>query len=325
MSDKPAQVYVSHSHKDMDWVLPFVEGLRSLGISVFSDVDLVPGRVWADDLSKNLRNAEVMIAVVSRSYVESAHGRAEVLAAASYLHERDRGLIIPILIHGVGVSDLPAELQRYQVLVDSRNDPEGIALKVAEALATMRGTRAAVVEKKVAVAARVVSESAKFVADSKADLRAAAGRYRSLAQVYFGVGAISLFLAIALAVIRMVEFRDATPDWPALVELLAMGVVAITLLVALAKYSYTIGRAYMSEALKYDDRAHAIAFGEFYLRAFESEAEWDEVKEAFQNWNLDRRAEFGTSNPAEFDPKLVESIQGLVEAVGRLTNRKPAE
>lgn len=62
----------------------------------------------------------------------------------------------------------------------------------------------------------------------------------------------------------------------------------------------------MVESLRNSDRGHAISFGEFYLRVYADKADWREVKEVLQHWNIDKGSQFTTHNSAEFDPKLME-------------------
>jgi len=84
--------------------------------------------------------------------------------------------------------------------------------------------------------------------------------------------------------------------------------LVIGLLGACAKYAFSLGKSYASEALKCSDRIHAIRFGEFYLRAFGEKTQWSELKEVFQHWNIDRSSSFSTLDASSFDPKFIESM-----------------
>jgi hypothetical protein len=94
------------------------------------------------------------------------------------------------------------------------------------------------------------------------------------------------------------------------------------MLVALAKYAFTLGKSYMVEALRNADRRHAISFGEFYLKAFASQATWVEVKDAFQHWNIDRGSHFLSQDVREFDPQLVDTLAGLFRAIAARNESK---
>lgn len=107
------------------------------------------------------------------------------------------------------------------------------------------------------------------------------------------------------------------PAWVQLAELLALGVLVVAMLVGLAKLSFSLGKAFMVEALRNADRSHAISFGEFYLKAFGDKAAWAEVKEALQHWNVDKGSSFSSQTSKDFDPQILET------AVELLKNLKP--
>ena len=99
-------------------------------------------------------------------------------------------------------------------------------------------------------------------------------------------------------------------------------IVVIGLLSACAKYAFVLGKSYSSESLKSSDRIHAIRFGEFYLRAFGDKTRWDELKEVFQHWNIDRNSSFSTLDVSQFDPKIVESLLDVARLVSGRKNVK---
>lgn len=108
-----------------------------------------------------------------------------------------------------------------------------------------------------------------------------------------------------------------------MIELAISAVIVIGLLVALAKYAFTLGKSFMVEALRNADRRHAISFGEFYLRAFGANADWKEVKDAFQHWNIDKGSHFLGQNNAEFDPQIFNLAIEIAKAVsGRTSDEK---
>ena len=71
----------------------------------------------------------------------------------------------------------------------------------------------------------------------------------------------------------------------------------------------------MVESLTNGDRAHAISFGRFYLKAFGDKATWDELKEAFKHWNIDRGASFLAQNASDADPIVLQVLTELAKAV----------
>ena len=85
---------------------------------------------------------------------------------------------------------------------------------------------------------------------------------------------------------------------------------------------FSLGKSYSSESLKSSDRIHAIRFGEFYLRAFGDKTKWEELKEVFQHWNIDRNSSFASLDVSQFDPKILESLTDLIKVVGGSKDEK---
>jgi hypothetical protein len=78
----------------------------------------------------------------------------------------------------------------------------------------------------------------------------------------------------------------------------------------------------MGEALKNNDRGHAISFGQFYLKAYGDRATWEEIREVFQHWNIAKDSPFGSLDAREFDPKLLESLIDLAKTAVEKTDGK---
>jgi hypothetical protein len=61
--------------------------------------------------------------------------------------------------------------------------------------------------------------------------------------------------------------------------------------------------SYVKEALKNADRRHAINYGKFYLESYGAAADWSQIKEAFEHWNID-----GSNATSKPDKNQKESI-----------------
>jgi hypothetical protein len=97
---------------------------------------------------------------------------------------------------------------------------------------------------------------------------------------------------------------------------LVTNVIVIGFLGACSRYAFSLGKSYISESLKSADRIHAIAFGKFYLRAFGEKATWSELKEVFQNWNIDRASTFSSLDVSQIDPQILSLIAQMSMAFG---------
>lgn len=90
------------------------------------------------------------------------------------------------------------------------------------------------------------------------------------------------------------------------------------MLAGLAKYAFLLGNSYMQEALKNADRRHAINFGKFYLESYGAAAEWSQVKEAFEHWNITGSNAFKRAEESMPDISALEKAVSLVERAGKV-------
>ena len=92
--------------------------------------------------------------------------------------------------------------------------------------------------------------------------------------------------------------------------------VIIGLLIAASKYSFTLGKSFMHESLRNADRTHAISFGEFYLKAFGDRlGSHTEIKEIFQEWNIDKPSAFSNIDTSSYDPKFSDNLVEIIKTL----------
>lgn len=139
-------------------------------------------------------------------------------------------------------------------------------------------------------------------------------------------GSISLGLAIASAVGALIyggfEFNSAAKaniDWFFFSFLLLKGLIIVSLFGAFAKHAYNIGNAYMHESLKRSDRMHAINFGKLYLEVYGNDVSQNDMKSIFENWNMNSDSAFTKIQATNFEPKVVEQVTQMINAVSKAT------
>ncbi|MBM7071067.1 hypothetical protein JQC92_03290 [Shewanella sp. 202IG2-18] len=93
----------------------------------------------------------------------------------------------------------------------------------------------------------------------------------------------------------------------------------VSLFGAFAKHSYNIGNAYIHESLKRSDRMHAISFGKFYLEVYGNDVNQKDMKEIFENWNMNSDSAFTKIHQPNFEPKTVEQVTQMINAVSNAT------
>ena len=73
----------------------------------------------------------------------------------------------------------------------------------------------------------------------------------------------------------------------------------------------------MREALKNGDRRHAINFGKFYLESYGAAADWGQIKDAFEHWNIDGANGFGATDKKQADLPTLEKIVEALDKIGK--------
>lgn len=165
------------------------------------------------------------------------------------------------------------------------------------------------------VEAEVGSGAADFVQKSLSELQEREASFRRLAYLCYSVAYLTLVATVGLGIWRTLVQVPATRDWQVFAQLATPGVIVLSLLIGLAKYAFTLGKSFMVEALRNADRRHAISFGAFFLRGFGATAKWPEVKDAFQNWNIDSGSHFISQNQSDFDPQILLLAMELAKGV----------
>ncbi|HGQ7401820.1 hypothetical protein [Pseudomonas aeruginosa] len=147
--------------------------------------------------------------------------------------------------------------------------------------------------------------------------------FHLISKIWSGLGALSIFLGILVVAVSSYLAADgfhssSNTGWSYFVYVTFRGLVMVALFVALARYCFLYSNSYMHESLKSGERRHAINFGKFYLEVFGAQANWDQVKDAFQHWNINNNSAFSKRSSDEFDPAVIDKIYELAKSLGTL-------
>jgi hypothetical protein len=113
----PPRVFISHSHHDKAFVRQLVNDLRNANLRVWLDEqELSPGDSVIASVSQGLKDTDYLVAVLSRSSIQSKWFQAEVNAALSDQLSSKGTAVLPVLIEDV---DLPV-LLRDKLYADFR-------------------------------------------------------------------------------------------------------------------------------------------------------------------------------------------------------------
>lgn len=113
-------IFVSYSRKDSEWVSKIRAHLAPLGkeraLVLLSDMDILPGQNWNEQIKKFLEFADIAIVLVSPSYLASDFIRTNELPSLLREAQEGRLRVIPILIRD---SILQGEILKWKFLNQS--------------------------------------------------------------------------------------------------------------------------------------------------------------------------------------------------------------
>jgi hypothetical protein len=144
--------------------------------------------------------------------------------------------------------------------------------------------------------------------------------FHTRSKAWGAIGAASLVGGLAFFGHVTVTSFSVIPNsvtWEFITFALFKGLIALALFAALAKYSLLFSNAYMREALKNADRRHAINFGKFYLESYGAAADWTQIKEAFEHWNITGDNAFSKSEDNKLDVTALEKVATAIEKIGK--------
>ncbi len=304
------KIFISHTGDQGLVVKKLVNELRRAGQHVFVDLDMLPDDDVEQQITNGLESAEVFVLVISGPIPEWTADEIEVARAVG----RARSLlIIPVLI---GEGRVPPQLKYNKAVRAGDREPSAY---IADILAIIeadkdRKERLAAAEKDLAV----------FVNEAVVRQQEHEAKNRRAAQLWHAAGIAFLLLVLVFAGASSYTALTTASSVATYTSVLIIGLldlVIIGVLSALARYAYSLGKSYMSEALKSADRIHAIQFGKFFLSVYGEKLSPTEVKEAFQHWNIDRTSTFASLDSKEIDPQIYALVSQLV---GALSNKKAA-
>lgn len=169
---------------------------------------------------------------------------------------------------------------------------------------------------------RIELKVPEYVAAAVNVLEAREALYRKKAQHWSIHGSVVLALAIAGTIgisLYGYAYGDKLSDlaWQALLFVSFKGLVVLGVLGLWAKHAFTVSNAYMHEAIKRADRAHAINFGKLYLEIYGNSVDRKELIDIFENWNIATESAFSKITTDSFEPKVLDKLVDVLKMTER--------
>lgn len=112
------KIFISYAHKDemlKEELVEHMSGLRRAGIiNEWNDRKIVAGQNWSEQISSNLKSSNIILFLISASFMNSDYCMGIEVETALDMHEKGEAQIIPIVIRAVDWSD--SELSKIQGL-----------------------------------------------------------------------------------------------------------------------------------------------------------------------------------------------------------------
>lgn len=317
-----ANIYISYQHTDADIVNRISEELRKRNHTILLDDSVLKvGQDWRKVLLESLRNADGVLVLISEQSLKSNYVVSEIGTARAYVAESaNKKFIIPVIYGEIPIPNFIDDLYCIRLYDNAFEDTIN---KIDLSISQFLGQQEANKENKFIVE----TKAADFIKDATSELKKRESRNKSIAYLCYAIGLGTLLLGIIICVngfnsfSKIQDFLEKHPNqiWGIYTIATIKSIVVIGLLIAAAKYTFTLGKSFMHESLRNADRVHAISFGEFYLKAYGDRiGTLTEIKEIFQEWNIDKPSAFSNIDTASFDPKFSDS---LIEIIKTLSNK----
>ncbi|MGM0914291.1 MAG: hypothetical protein ACQEXC_09720 [Pseudomonadota bacterium] len=129
------------------------------------------------------------------------------------------------------------------------------------------------------------------------------------------IAAVLVTIAISLLGTGLIDEGAQSFSWTFLIFMSFKGLVVLSVLGLWARHAFTVSNAYMHEAIKRSDRAHAINFGKLYFEIYGNAVERSELVEIFENWNIASESAFSKIKIKDQGVQVVDQIKELVKAL----------
>lgn len=171
---------------------------------------------------------------------------------------------------------------------------------------------------------RIEKTSKNYVSEALDTLDKKETQFHRMSKIWSFIGAGALIVGASFFVYVSVNSANsitAPVTWEFIIFSALKGIISVGLLVGLARYGFLFSNAYMREALKNADRRHAINFGKFYLESYGAAADWTQVKEAFEHWNISSDNAFSKETADQLHTGNLEKAASIIEKASKLLSK----
>lgn len=277
---------------------------------------------WRKELLNELKSSDGLLVLITKNSLNSKYVISEIGTTRAFIDENEnKKFLIPVIYGDIEIPDFIKDL--YSIRLSDDNYEESIN-RIDSSISSFIGKKEAVEEKASEKREFIERKAADYINIATDALKKRENQNKAVAYLCYGIGFITLVAGIFFAVnglksiSEVTETIEVTPNivWITIITLLLKSVIIIGLLLACSKYTFTLGKSFMHEALRNADRLHAISFGEFFIKAYGDKiSSYNEINEIFQNWNIDKSSSFYELNSDSYDPKFSENLIDIIKSL----------
>lgn len=303
------KIYLSYSHVDKDLASQFFDYLSKENFEVLWDENIVmTGDNFNQKLMMALSDADIYLPIISENFDRSVYAKREFLTAIGYNSSKGYPKIFPYIVFG---NRIPIDLSYILCFIGTQNIDNDLK-KIGSSLLKLSGEILA--DKKTNIEnSETLNESLDvYLKDAFEQLEKNEIVNKRLAYISYIFSAVFLLSIVGFGIIRLLNEHNYEKFELSVNILYSLqGIIIITVLAALSRLSFILGKSFMVESIRNGDRIHAINFGKFFIRAYGKVASRQEIKEVLGEWNIDKGSSFHTQDAKEIDPNILGVLELL--------------
>ena len=232
-----------------------------------------------------------------------------MLAAIGYNSSRECPRIFPYIVYG---NSIPSDISTYLCFMGTNNIDNDLA-QIGNQLEKIRGSIFAEQDTNTEIAENLNISLESYLKDVFAKLEKNEKTNRNLAYFSYASSVLFLLLIVVFGIVRLYNYTYNELNIYSNIIYLLQNIVVLTVLAALSRLMFILGKSFMVEAIRNGDRIHAISFGKFFIQAYGKQASRQEIREVLGEWNIDKGSSFHTQDAKEIDPNILGILEILKE------------
>lgn len=304
------KIFISYSHHDSEIAKTFYGYFRSREFEVVSDNDISIGDAWQDKLHKMMVDSDVVLVIISEKSKESAFVKIEIGMTVGSDRFRDIPRLFPYIVNGTEMPQILKGIQCFFGTNDIYHDLEIITQKLNE----IKGSLFAKERENLEQLGNIGLNLDSYIREVFVKLDKNEKRNRHLSYlmyfVSFGLLACSLLLFVFSTFPQLIRVNVET-----VVRMGITNTIIISIIIAMSRFSFVLGKSFMVESIRNGDRIHAISFGKFFINAYGEKATRQEVREVFGEWNIDKGSVFRLQDVKDINPNIVGAFEIIKSAI----------